>query len=116
MKITTAQFFFTLQQINNSPVVKKSNSCELYFEEDDLEPVVSKLKKHGIEFIHEIVEQPWKQRVMRFYDYDKNVIEIGERLEHLAFRLSKDYSIDEISKITYLSKESVRKAINDYSV
>ena len=41
---------------------------------------------------------------------------IGERMEHVAYRLSKqDYSIDEICKITYLVKEVVLKSIDEYS-
>ncbi|MBN1315593.1 MAG: VOC family protein [Anaerolineales bacterium] len=102
--------------INGLPVRRKSNNFELFFEEDDLEPVVSKLEQHQVEFIHGIVEQPWKQRVVRFYDDDKNIIEIGERLEHTAFRLSRqNFSLEEIARITYLSVDDVIHAIQEYS-
>ena len=102
--------------INNAEIKEKSNNFELYFEHDDLEDILSKIKKLDLEFVHEIVEQPWKQQVVRFYDYDKNMIEIGERMEHVAYRLSKqNYSIEEICKITYLSKETVENAIKEYS-
>jgi len=72
--------------IGNRAVVRGGNGFELYFEEDDLEPVQKKLKDGNFEFIHEIVEQPWKQRVMRFYDADRNIVEIGESLEQTARR------------------------------
>ena len=102
--------------INHYPILSKSNNFELYFEDDNLEEIVQKLKDNGFEFIHEIVEQPWKQKVVRFYDDDKNIIEIGERMEHTAFRLSKqNYSIKEISKITYLPENMVQKSIEEYS-
>jgi len=102
--------------INHYPILSKSNNFELYFEDDNLEEIVQKLKDNGFEFIHEIVEQPWKQKVVRFYDDDKNIIEIGERMEHTAFRLSKqNYSIEEISKITYLPENMVQKSIEEYS-
>lgn len=102
--------------INNSPILLKSNNFELYFEDDNLEPIVNKLKDNGFEFIHDIVEQPWKQKVVRFYDYDKNIIEIGERMEHVAYRLSKqNYSIEKISKITYLPDYVVQEPIKEYS-
>ena len=101
---------------NCSPISIKSNNFELYFEDDDLETIVNKLKDNGFEFLHEIAEQPWKQKVVRFYDYDKNIIEIGERMEHVAYRLSKqNYSIEEICKITYLPEDIVRKSIEEYS-
>ncbi|MBN1185450.1 MAG: VOC family protein [Bacteroidales bacterium] len=102
--------------INNAEIKEKSNNFELYFEHEDLDNIVSKIKKLGLEFVHEVVEQPWKQQVVRFYDYDKNMIEIGERMEHVAFRLSKqNYSLEEICKITYLNEESVKNAIKEYS-
>lgn len=102
--------------INNNEIKAKANNCELYFEHDNLEEILKRIKELDLEFVHEIIEQPWKQQVIRFYDYDKNLIEIGETLEHVAFRLSKkSYSIEEISKITYLDKETVIKAIIDYS-
>jgi len=102
--------------IDNKPVLQRSNSCELYFEHNDLIPVVQELKKLDVEFIHEIKEQPWQQQVIRFYDFDKNLIEIGESMEHVAYRLSKrDLSIDEIAKITYLEPAAVQSAILEYT-
>ncbi|HOF02251.1 MAG TPA: glyoxalase/bleomycin resistance/dioxygenase family protein [Spirochaetota bacterium] len=102
--------------IDKRDIIKKSNSFELYFEHDDLADIVNKIKNLNLEFVHEIVEQPWKQQVIRFYDFDKNMIEIGERLEHVAYRLfQQNHSLDEICKITYLDKETVEKAINEYS-
>lgn len=46
--------------INNSPISIKSNNFELYFEDDDLETIVNRLKDNDFEFLHEIIEQPWK--------------------------------------------------------
>ncbi len=102
--------------INQLPVYSKSNSFELYFETDDIEETVDRVKEADVTFIHGLVEQPWRQRVVRFYDYDYNIIEIGERMEHVAFRLSKEgLSMDDIAKITYLPEEVIKKAISDYS-
>ena len=101
--------------INNAPISTKSNNFELYFEDDDLESILSTLKSNGFEFVHEIIEQPWQQKVMRFYDYDKNLIEIGERMEHLAYRLSKKgYPIDKIATITYMPEEFLLQEIKQY--
>lgn len=101
--------------INNNEIIQKSNSFELYFEDDDLQQIVDKLKNNDIEFVHDLKEQPWRQLVVRFYDYDKNMIEIGERMEHVAYRLHlENLSIQEISQITYLPEEIVITAISDY--
>jgi catechol 2,3-dioxygenase-like lactoylglutathione lyase family enzyme len=64
--------------IKNYPIKRYANSFELYFEEEHLEEIERTLGEHNFEFIHQIKEQPWKQRVLRFYDYDKNIVEIGE--------------------------------------
>lgn len=74
------------------------------------------LKKEGIRFVHGIREQPWRQKVMRFYDYDMNIVEVGERLEHEAYRLHhENLTVEEIMKITYLGREQIEKAIKEYS-
>ena len=102
--------------INGAPISSKSNNFELYFEEENLSAIVTTLKENGFEFIHDIIEQPWKQQVVRFYDYDNNIIEIGEPMEFVAYRLSTEgYSIEDISKITYIPKEAIKKLLEDYT-
>lgn len=105
------------EELLNERVVPKSNSFELYFEANNIEEICAKVKEHDLEFVHEIVEQPWKQRVMRFYDYDKNMIEVGESLEYVAFCLFKQgTTLHEICRITYLDENTVLKAIDKYSL
>lgn len=102
--------------INNRQVMKGANNFELCFEYNDLQDIADKIKDLGLELVHDIMEQPWKQQVFRFYDYDKNIIEVGEEMEHVAFRLSQqDYSLNEICKITYLPKEAVERVLTEYS-
>lgn len=102
--------------VENREIRQKSNSFELYFEDDKLADLLQKVKELKLEFVHEIVEQPWKQQVIRFYDYDKNMIEVGERMEHVAFRLSQEnYPLEEICDITYLDEDAVLRAIDEYT-
>jgi catechol 2,3-dioxygenase-like lactoylglutathione lyase family enzyme len=62
-------------------VVFQNNAVELYFEEDDMDAFVSKLSKfENLEYIHTLFEHPWGQRVVRFYDPDKHIIEVGENM------------------------------------
>ena len=60
-------------------IVPKSNSCELYFEEQDIESFVEKLERlyHDIEYVNHLMTHSWGQRVIRFYDLDGNLIEVG---------------------------------------
>ena len=100
--------------IENKEVVIGGNNFELYFEYDNLEQIVEKLKAEKVEFIHELCEAPWKQLGVKFYDPDQNIIEIGETLEHLSFRLyQQGNSFDEISKLTGLSIEFIEKSVQN---
>ena len=60
-------------------IVPKSNSCELYFEEQDIEAFTEKLEKlyPDIEYVNRLMTHSWGQRVIRFYDLDGNLIEVG---------------------------------------
>ena len=60
-------------------IVPKSNSCELYFEEQDIESFVEKLERlyPSVEYVNHLMTHSWGQRVIRFYDLDGNLIEVG---------------------------------------
>ena len=60
-------------------IVPKSNSCELYFEERDIESFIEKLERlyPTLEYINPLMTHSWGQRVIRFYDLDGNLIEVG---------------------------------------
>ena len=99
--------------INNEVIAKKSNSFELYFEDDAIEQLAHSLVKLEIEFIHDVRIQPWQQKVIRFYDPDNNIIEIGESMEHVCNRLSREGKSDEeIAKLTSLPPKFVRNSLD----
>ena len=59
-------------------VISGSNSCELYFEEQDIEGFVAKLEKlyPEIQYVNRLMTHGWGQKVVRFYDLDGNLIEV----------------------------------------
>ena len=63
----------------NRDIVPKSNSCELYFEEQDIESFIEKLERlyPSIEYVNHLMTHSWGQKVIRFYDLDGNLIEVG---------------------------------------
>ncbi len=81
-------------------IIKKSNNMELYFEVDDFDDFINKLKNHvNVEYVHEEKIYEWKQRVIRIYDPDYHIIEIGEAMDSIARRYFKNgFSIEEIAK------------------
>lgn len=67
-------------------VVPGGNGMELYFEHNDLDAFAEKLNASGYEitYINRLMEHEWGQRVIRFYDPDMHVIEVGESLEYIS--------------------------------
>jgi hypothetical protein len=55
---------------------------ELYFEETDMEGFVKKLEESEfeIEYVNELMTHSWGQKVLRFYDLDGNLIEVGTQV------------------------------------
>lgn len=60
-------------------IIPNSNSCELYFEESDIEAFAAKLEKRYpfIQYVNRLMTHSWGQKVLRFYDPDGNLIEVG---------------------------------------
>ena len=60
-------------------IVPESNSCELYFEERDIEAFVKKLEAYypSVRYVNRLMTHSWGQKVVRFYDPDGNLIEVG---------------------------------------
>ncbi len=57
------------------------NDHELVFEEDDLDEFCQHLKTFAdVRILHNAKEYPWGQRVVRFFDPDNHLIEVGESL------------------------------------
>lgn len=72
--------------IENRPVSFGHNDFEVYFEEDDFDVFADKLKKLDIEYVHPVKEHSWGQRVVRFYDPDRHIIEVGENIKAVCRR------------------------------
>jgi hypothetical protein len=103
--------FSNLINIKEKDILQKSNNCELYFEEDDLDSFLQKLKDiDSVEYVHGLKEQPWGQRAIRFYDPDKHIVEVGESMESVVKRfLSKGLSIEDTVKSTLMPEEFVKQ-------
>jgi catechol 2,3-dioxygenase-like lactoylglutathione lyase family enzyme len=103
--------------IDNRPIRAGGNNFELYFEFDGVDQIADLLRQNGVEFVHEVREQPWRQKVVRIYDPDMNIIEIGESMEYLSYRLSLEgLSIEKISQLTGLPIDFVHVSIERYLI
>jgi catechol 2,3-dioxygenase-like lactoylglutathione lyase family enzyme len=105
--------FADIISINKETIVKKSHNFELYFEEDDFDNFLKHLKKFDfIEYVHPPMKHDWQQRVVRMYDPDQHIIEIGESMAVIAKRyLQQGLSPEETANIIQHPVEFVKSCI-----
>lgn len=60
-------------------ITPRHNHSELYFEEKFIEEFVEKLEAlyPDVEYVNKLMTHSWGQKVVRFYDPDGNLIEVG---------------------------------------
>lgn len=107
------QDFAWLTDIDPASVNKKSHNMELYFEVDDFDEFLLLLEKHKeVRLVHPPKKHEWQQRVIRIYDPDFHMIEIGESMEVIAKRyLSQGFSAEKVSDIIQHPIEFVQSCI-----
>lgn len=94
-------------------LIRGRGGMEMYFEIWDLDRLYSKMEEAGVRIVHQIIEQPWAQRVFRCIDPAGHFIEVGESLIVTARRLSKlGKSSDEIAQLFGFPLEQVEGMIN----
>ena len=85
--------------IDNKNITFGSNSFEVYFEEDDFDSFTQKYETLDIKYVHEIKEHSWGQRVVRFYDPDMHIIEVGENIKVVCKRfLDSGMTSEQVAK------------------
>ena len=67
------------EDFTKKPVISNSDQSELYFEESDIEKFVERLEMlyPQTEYVNRLMTHSWWQKVVRFYDPDGNLIEVG---------------------------------------
>ena len=73
-------------------------SSELYFVEEDFDGFLQTLSRFELSCVHPLKEHRWGQRVVRFYDPDGHIIEVGESLATVCRRfLSQGMTHEEVA-------------------
>ena len=108
------QDFDWLVTIPKEKLLKKSNNAEIVFEEQNFDGFLDKLAKYpDIEYLGEVVQHSWGQRVIRFYDLDGHIIEVGEDMKIVIQRfLNSGMSMEEVSAKMDVSVEDLSKLLN----
>lgn len=88
------------------------NDAELYFEENDIDGFLKRLddSEYSIEYLNQCKEHDWGQRVIRIYDPDRHVIEIGESMEYVARRfLDNGMTVEQVAEKTQLPLSQIEE-------
>ncbi|MDF2565902.1 MAG: Lactoylglutathione lyase-like lyase, partial [Massilibacillus sp.] len=100
------------KDISNRVSGNESGCFELYFESDNLDDMHKKLTAKKVEFVHDMIEQPWGQRVFRIYDPDKHMVELGEPMTAVIKRyLNQGMKLIEVAKRTSMPVEFVQTMV-----
>ena len=64
-------------------IIPRNNASELYFEERNIEGFIQKLEElyPDTDYVNRLMTHSWGQRVVRFYDPDGNLIEVGTPMD-----------------------------------
>lgn len=108
------QDFDWLVGMSKERIVKKPNNAEIVFEERDFDGFLNKLKAYPeIEYLGEVIEHSWGQRVIRFYDLDGHIIEVGEDMKMVIEHfLSSGMTMEEVSARMDVSIEDMTRLLN----
>ncbi|UWP57881.1 VOC family protein [Ruminococcus gauvreauii] len=103
-----------LVNLSKEQILKKSNNAEIVFEEQDFDGFLNKLKEYpDIEYLGEVIEHSWGQRVIRFYDLDDHIIEVGEDMKMVIKRfLATGMTMEEVSVKMDASVKELTKLLN----
>lgn len=109
--LSLQQDFDWLVGLPKEKIIKNSNNMELCFEETDFDGFLKKLKQYpDIVYLGNVVEHGWGQRVVRFYDPDGHIIEVGEDIKMVIRRfLAAGMTMEEVSVKMDASVEDLTK-------
>lgn len=112
--LSLQQDFDWLVGIPKDNVLRKSNNMEICFEEKDFDGFLNKLKKYpNVELLGDVIEHSWGQHVVRFYDLDGHIIEVGEDMKMVVNRfLDSGMTMEDVSVKMDVSIADLNRLLN----
>jgi catechol 2,3-dioxygenase-like lactoylglutathione lyase family enzyme len=65
-------------------------AMEVSFETAEIEEMAGRVAEAGVRLLHPLKEQPWAQRVVRFFDPDGHRVEVAEPMPAVVARLAAE--------------------------
>lgn len=80
--------------------------AELYFETEDIDGFM--VQNPNLELVHDLKEHDWGQRVVRFYDPDGHIIEVGEDMRVVVKRFAENgMSVADMARKTMFTPKHI---------
>ena len=116
ISLQTADTWATFIRKTDKDIIYANNAGELYFETDDIEGFMNKLSSFSdVVYLHPLYEHRWGQRVVRFYDFDGHIVEVGESIAMVVKRfVSSGLSIEETAERMGVDTSYVVSCLEQY--
>lgn len=98
--LQTKESWMEFIEASDDEIAFAGKDAEIYFEEDNFQQFIELLKeKKDIHYVHPVIEHRWGQRVVRIYDPDKHIIEVGENMKVVCKRfMDSGMSVKEVAE------------------
>lgn len=106
--------FDWLAGLPKDSVLTRPDNMEICFETSDFGGFLNKLKSYpNIERSGDMIEHGWGQRVIRFYDLDGHIVEVGEDMKMVVNRfLASGMTMEEVSEKMDVSLPDLTRLLN----
>jgi len=113
--IVLQENFHKLLSKQKKEIKYRSYDHELYYEVDDFENFINKLSDFNeVIYVNKPLLTPWNQKIVRIFDPDYHIIEIGESMRSIAIRLSHDKKTpEEIAFLIHFPLETIKEWLNE---
>lgn len=103
--------------INSEDIVTGAHNLAVYFEYDDIYALRDTIINNDFKIVHDIKEQPWGQKVFRFYDHDRHIVEVAENMNSVLKSMYNDgMSVPMIANKTGYTIKNVTSILKDLQV
>lgn len=76
-----------------------NDALEICFETENMDAQASRIAEAGVTLVHDVIEESWGQRTLRFFDPDGNLVELGESVPAFCKRMHlSGMSVEDIGK------------------
>lgn len=95
-------------------ITYKNHASKVVFEIDNFDEVLNIINaRKDIELVHPIINYSWRQRVVRFYDPDGHIVEVGESMDIVVKRfISSGLTVEETANKINASVDCVKDSLN----